>query len=62
MEIDTSAALSIASIITSVLGGIYVYLKHSKCHSKCCGEEIDASIDLTPVSTTEEVTKIKIGG
>ena len=61
MEIDTSAALSIASIITSVLGGIYVYLKHSKCHFKCCGKEIDASIDLTPIST-EEVTKIKIGG
>jgi len=60
MEIDTSAALSIASIITSVLGGLYVYLKHSKCRSKCCGKEIDGSIDLTP-SSTEELTKIKIG-
>jgi hypothetical protein len=58
MEIDTSSTLSIASIVTSVLGALYVYMKHSKCKSHCCGKEIDASIDLTPVPT-ETLTEIK---
>jgi len=61
MEANTTSALSIASIVTSIAGALYVYMKHSKCHSKCCGKEMDASIDLTPVPA-EELTKIKVGG
>ena len=59
MEADTTSALSIASIVTSVLGAVYVYMKHSRCKSHCCGKEMDASIDLTPVSS-EPLTKIKV--
>jgi hypothetical protein len=59
MEANTTSALSIASIVTSILGAVYVYMKHSKCHSKCCGKEVDASIDLTPVPS-DQLTRIKV--
>lgn len=58
---DTTSSLSIASIITSVLGALYVYMKHSKCKSHCCGKEIDTSIDLTPVPS-DQLTKIRVVG
>ena len=58
MEANTTNILSIASIVTSVLGAIYIYMKHSKCHAKCCGKEMDVSVDLTPVAD-QSLEKIK---
>jgi hypothetical protein len=59
MEATATNGLAIASIVTSVLGAVYVYVKHSKCHLKCCGKEMDVSVDLTPVAD-QPLEKIKV--
>ena len=48
MESNTATIVAIVGAITSLVGTIYIFVKHSSCRSKCFGKEADLSIDLSP--------------
>jgi hypothetical protein len=49
--------LSIISIVISVAGTIIAIINHKIIKSKCCGRELDASIDIS--NTTPPELRIK---
>jgi len=61
MDTTTGSALGIAGCVSGVLAALYTYYKHSSCHSKCCGKEVDLQVDLTPVSSKDSLF-IKVDG
>ena len=59
MDTTTGSALGIAGCVSGVLAALYTYYKHSACHSKCCGKEVDVQLDLTPVATAPTLKAIE---
>jgi len=59
MDVQTGSALGIAGCISGLLAGIYTYYKHSACHAKCCGRDMDIKMDLSPV---EKLAPIRVDG
>jgi len=60
MDQQTGSALGIAGCVSGVLAAIYTYYKHSACHAKCCGRDMDIKMDLSPVEPNKEEIKISI--
>jgi hypothetical protein len=51
---DTGAALGGTGLFISLVGIIYSAINHKHIRSKCCGKEMDFSIDI---DSTEEAKK-----
>lgn len=54
MDTGMTNILGLAGFGISVLGAIYTAINHKRLRSRCCGKDIDASIDIentTPVKT-----------
>jgi hypothetical protein len=63
MNSDTSSVLGIISILVSVSGVIYSAINHKKIRSRCCGKNIEMSIDIDPSSQRtipKEATSIEV--
>jgi hypothetical protein len=48
--------LSIVSIVISVLGTFIALINHKRIKSKCCGRELDASIDINNTTPPTQLT------
>lgn len=48
--------LSIASIVISIIGTVITVINHKRIRSKCCGREIDASIDINNTTPPTQLT------
>jgi hypothetical protein len=57
MDSTTAGGLGIFGIIMSAGGLLYSAINHKKFRCRCCGKELDASIDIDP---TEPVVKKKV--
>jgi len=53
MDSTTTAALSIGSIVISVLGSIFAVINHKRIRSNCCGKEVVASLDIESTTPTD---------
>lgn len=54
MDTGMTNILGLAGFGLSLLGAIYTALNHKRLRSKCCGKDIEASIDV------ENTTPIKV--
>lgn len=46
MDNKTSDILSVAAIIVSIIGSVIGVINHKRIRSKCCGRNLEASIDV----------------
>ena len=46
MDNKTSDILSVAAIVVSVIGSVVGVINHKRIRSKCCGRNLEASIDV----------------
>ena len=46
MDSVTSSALSIGSIVISLLGSIVAVINHKRIRSNCCGAKTEVSLDI----------------
>lgn len=54
MNSDTGGILGVFGFIVSMAGVIYTAINHKKIRCRCCGKDLDMSVD---VDTTEEIKK-----
>ena len=54
MNSDTGGILGVFGFIVSMAGVIYTAINHKKIRCRCCGKDVDMSVD---VDTTEEIKK-----
>jgi hypothetical protein len=53
MDSDTSSALSLGSIIISVLGSVIALVNHKRIRSNCCGAKTEVSLDIESTTPPE---------
>ena len=58
MDNKTSDILSVAAIIVSVIGSVVGVINHKRIRSKCCGRNLEASVDIE--NTTPPQVRIPI--
>jgi len=61
MDSVTSSALSIGSIVISVVGGAVALVNHKRIRSNCCGSKTEVSFDIestTPVDPKKEAFNV----
>ena len=54
MNSDTGGILGVFGFIVSMAGVIYTAINHKKIRCRCCGKDLDMSVD---VDTTEKIKK-----
>ena len=54
MNSDTGGILGVFGFLVSMAGVIYTAINHKKIRCRCCGKDLDMSVD---VDTTEEIKK-----
>lgn len=54
MNSDTGGILGVFGFLVSMAGVIYAAINHKKIRCRCCGKDLDMSVD---VDTTEEIKK-----
>ena len=48
MDTNASGALGIFAFIISSLGAIYAAINHKRIRCRCCGKNMDVSVDVDP--------------
>ena len=57
MDSNTGGALGIFAFLMSSAGIVYTAINHKRLRCKCCGKNMDVSVDVeptTPVKTEED--------
>ena len=61
MDSDTSGALGIIAFLVSMAGVIYAAVNHKRVRCKCCGKDIDMSVDVdSTVKVSPALPKIRV--
>lgn len=51
MDTNTSGALGIFGFILSSLGVVYAAINHKRIRCRCCGKDMDVSVDVDPTES-----------
>jgi hypothetical protein len=57
MQSESGNALGIIGFIMSIIGIIYTAVNHKHIRGKCCGKDIDISLDIDSTTDTEKAAK-----
>lgn len=57
MQSESGNALGVIGFIMSIIGIIYTAVNHKHIRGKCCGKDIDISLDIDSTTDTEKAAK-----
>ena len=62
MNSDTGGILGVFGFIVSMAGVIYTAINHKKIRCRCCGKDLDMSVDVDTTEATWDIDKVQDGG
>ena len=56
MDSNTGGILGIFAFLTSAAGLIYAAINHKRIRCRCCGKDLDMSVDVDPTDVPKDKT------
>jgi len=57
MDSNTGGILGIFAFLTSAAGLIYAAVNHKRIRCRCCGRDLDMSVDVDPTDAAPKIVK-----
>lgn len=57
MDSNTGGILGIFAFLTSAAGLIYAAINHKRIRCRCCGRDLDMSVDVDPTDAAPKIVK-----